>query len=219
MGIMIYLKWKYWHCHTNSICTLYLHKLGLDCQCNTQAHIKTIQLLKTNFISSTNINIWNTFYRSRGRLSSPAATQEDSAKRMLWLSCHLLLAISDNNTEEWSPLALASPWPQDSNPVCLRQGSVWSSVSSVGSYLILLMSIQELTLITVLFVWMGHRYPVVIKKQHTIQCQIRPLWIFWEPFQSSSALREKITSCKLISFPFTWNINFKWHNWLTLVII
>lgn len=26
------------------------------------------------------------------------------------------------------------------------------------------MSIQELTLITVLFVWMGHRYPVVIKK-------------------------------------------------------
>lgn len=159
MGIMIYLKWKYGHCHTNSIST---NKLCLNCQCNAQADIKPVQLLQTNSISSSNINIWNIFYRSQGQLSSQAATQEDSAKRMLWLSCHLLLAISDNNKEELSPLALESPWPQDSNPVCLRQGSVWSSVSSVGSYLIL--SIQELTLITVLFVWMGHRYPVVIKK-------------------------------------------------------
>lgn len=118
---------------------------------------KIAPLLQTNSISSPNINIWNIFYQSRGRLSSPAVTQGDSAKRMLWLSCHLLLAISDNNTEELSPLALESPWPQGSNPVCLRQGSVWSSVSSVGSHLILHMSSQELALITVLYVRMGHR--------------------------------------------------------------
>lgn len=50
-------------------------------------------------------------YQSPAQLSSlaAAATKNDSAKGTLWLSCHLLLAISDNNTEELSPLAMASP--------------------------------------------------------------------------------------------------------------